>query len=83
MGLPLLEVKLLNNLGAAYFALGQYQKAIDSHQRGLAIARKIGDRQGESLILGLLGNDYVALGQYQKALGFYQQYLAATKSIRV
>ena len=82
LGLPLLEVKLLNNLGAAYFALGQYQKAIDSHQRGLAIAREIGDRQGESLILGLLGNDYVALGQYQKALDFYQQYLAATKSIR-
>ncbi|GBO55634.1 hypothetical protein APA_3785 [Pseudanabaena sp. lw0831] len=82
LGIPLLEVKLLNNLGAAYFALGQYQKAIDSHQRGLAIAREISDRQGESLILGLLGNDYVALGQYQKALDFYQQYLAATKNIR-
>ncbi|PZV10899.1 MAG: hypothetical protein DCF20_20635 [Pseudanabaena sp.] len=82
LGIPLLEVKLLNNLGAAYFALGQYQKAIDNHQRGLAIARDLNDRQGESLILGLLGNDYVALGQYQKALDFYQQYLEATKSIR-
>jgi CHAT domain-containing protein len=82
LGIPNLEVKLLNNLGAAYFALGQYQKAIDQHQRGLALARDIADRQGESLILGLLGNDYVALGQYQKALDFYQQYLAATKDIR-
>jgi tetratricopeptide (TPR) repeat protein len=38
-------------MGNAYHSLGENQKAIELHEEALAIAREIGDRQGEGLIL--------------------------------
>jgi hypothetical protein len=42
--------------------LGQPQRAIEFHQQYLAIAREVGDRQGEGIALGRLGAAYAALG---------------------
>jgi tetratricopeptide (TPR) repeat protein len=47
----------LGNLGSAYRDLGEVDQAIEYYERALAIARKIGDRQGEAIRswnLGLL-----------------------------
>jgi tetratricopeptide (TPR) repeat protein len=41
------EGAFLGNLGNAYSALGQVEKAIDYYEQALAIAREIGHRQGE------------------------------------
>jgi tetratricopeptide (TPR) repeat protein len=71
----------LNNLGAIYKNLGQYQKAIDFYQQSLAIKKQIGDRDGEATSLNNLGLVYDYLGQYQKAIDFYQQSVAIAKQI--
>ena len=47
----------LGNLGTAYRALGQVERAIEFHEQALVIAREIGDRRGEAICswnLGLL-----------------------------
>ena len=54
---------MLGNLGLCYFSLGEYRRAIDLHTQALAIARDIGDRQGEGADLGNLGNCHYRLGR--------------------
>ncbi len=71
----------LTSLGNAYYSLGQYQRAIESYQQSLAIAREIGDQAGEGVALSGLGNAYRSLGQYQRAIESYQQSLAIAREI--
>ncbi|MEH2163811.1 MAG: tetratricopeptide repeat protein [Nostoc sp.] len=71
----------LNNLGTAYYSLGQYQRAIEFSQQSLEIKRDIGDRYGEGTSLGNLGNGYRSLGQYQRAIEFFQQSLEISREI--
>ncbi|WP_371259651.1 CHAT domain-containing protein [Calothrix sp. 336/3] len=68
-------------MGIAYYSLGDYQKAIEFHQQGLAIAKQIGDKAGEGRALGNLGSAYHSLGDYQKAIEFHQQRLAIAQQI--
>ncbi|MGR3279355.1 CHAT domain-containing protein, partial [Acaryochloris marina NIES-2412] len=75
------EANALGNLGIAYGALGQYQKAISFLQQTLDISREIGNRVGEANALGNLGLAYGALGQYQKAISFHQQQLDISREI--
>jgi tetratricopeptide (TPR) repeat protein len=42
----------IGNLGVAYMDLGETKKAIEFHKQRLAIARDLGDRRGESTVLG-------------------------------
>ena len=69
------------NLGNAYQALGQYQRAIDLHQQSLKIAREIGNQGSEANSLSNLGVAYNSLGQYQQAIGFYQKSLEIEREI--
>ena len=62
------EGKAYGNLGAAYQALGDYQKAIEYLEKNLKIAKEIGDRAGEENAYGNLGIAYELLGDYQKAI---------------
>ena len=75
------EANALGNLGNAYDALGDYERAIDFHHQSLVIDREIGNRRGESASLGNLGNAYDALGDYKQAIGFYQQSLVIAREI--
>ncbi len=75
------EANSYNNLGAVYYSLGEYQKAIKFHQQSLAITREIDDRGGEAKSYGNLGNVYDSLGEYQKAIEFHQQSLAIKREI--
>ena len=68
-------------MGDAYLSLGEYERAIDFHQRSLAIAREIGDRQGEGVSLGSLGIAYFSLSEYERAIDFLQQGLTLAQSI--
>ncbi len=49
------EALSLNSLGNAYKNLGQYQRAVESHQQAVAIYRQIGDRKWEANSLYNLG----------------------------
>jgi len=69
------------NLGSAYRALGQVARAIEYHEAALAIAREIGDRQGEGAWLGNLGNAYSDLGQVARAIEYHEQALAISREI--
>jgi CHAT domain-containing protein/tetratricopeptide (TPR) repeat protein len=76
------ERAILDNLGLAYHALGNYAKAIEYHQESLVIAREIKDRQVEGNALGNLGNAYNSLGDYAKAIDYYQQSLVIAHEIK-
>jgi tetratricopeptide (TPR) repeat protein len=71
----------LGNLGLAYRALGQVERAIDYTQQALAIAQEIGDRRMEGGALGNLGNAYRDLGQVERAIDYTQQALAIAQEI--
>jgi tetratricopeptide (TPR) repeat protein len=75
------EGNALGNLGIAYDALGEYQRAIDYHEQHLTVAREIGDRRGEGTALGNLGIAYDALGEYQHAIDYHEQHLAIAREI--
>jgi (p)ppGpp synthase/HD superfamily hydrolase len=75
------EANSYNNLGAVYYSLGKYQKAIKFHQQSLAITREIGDRKGEANSYNNLGAVYYSLGKYQKAIRFHKKSLAITREI--
>ncbi len=75
------QANALGNLGNVYQSLGQYQKAIDDHQKSLEIAEKIGDRGSKARSLGNLGLAYQSLGQYQKAIDLYEKSLVITRDI--
>ena len=63
------------NLGNAYLYLGDYQKAIEYHEKHLKIAIEIGDRGGECGAYGNLGNAYCSLGDYRKAIEYHEKQL--------
>ena len=41
------EGRAYDNLGIAYHRLGDFQKAIEYHERHLKISKEVGDRAGE------------------------------------
>jgi tetratricopeptide (TPR) repeat protein len=73
---PDLMASHLGNLGLCYFWLGDYRRAIDHQEQRLAIAREIGDRQGEGNAFGNLGNCYHSLGDYRRAIDHHERNLA-------
>ena len=62
-------------------SLGDYQKAIEYHEKDLKIAKEIGDRAGEGAAYGNLGNAYDSLGDYQKAIEYNEKHLKIAKEI--
>jgi tetratricopeptide (TPR) repeat protein len=71
----------LNNLGIAYYELGELQTAISYHEQHLAIVREIGYRQGEGIALGNLGIVYRELGELQAAISYYEQHLSIVRDL--
>ena len=78
---PALNAAHLSNLGICHLSLGEYERAIDLHTQALAIARDIGDRQGEGAALGNLGLCHSSLGEYERAIDLHTQALAIARDI--
>ena len=57
------------------------KKAIEYYEQVLAIAREIGDRQGEGNHLGNLGNAYIQMGDDETGLAYLLQAEAIFQSI--
>jgi tetratricopeptide (TPR) repeat protein len=58
---------LINSLGETARLRGDYRTAFARYQEALAIAREIGNRNGEILYLSNLGGTRVGLGEYAEA----------------
>ncbi|MGA1410399.1 MAG: tetratricopeptide repeat protein [Prochlorotrichaceae cyanobacterium] len=71
----------LTSLGNVYYALGEYEKAIEFHQQYLGLARSTEDQKGEAASLGNLGNAYRSIGNYRKAIECFERTLELTKTI--
>lgn len=75
------ETHHLNNLGNAYYNLGETQKAIEYHEKALAISKEISDKEPEATALGNLANSYVRLGNARKAIEYYKKNLTVLKEL--
>ena len=75
------EGRAYGNLGIAYKSVGDYQKAIEYHEKCLKIAKEIGDRAGKGRAYGNLGIACQLVGDYQKAIEYYQKHLKIAKEV--
>ena len=70
------EGRAYYNLGNAYHSLGDFQQAIEYHEKDLSIAKDVGDRAGEGLAYCNLGNAYDSLGYFQRAIEYHEKDLS-------
>lgn len=59
---------LATNLGVIYYYQGLYAKAVETDERGLAIARQIGFREKEGALLQAKGGALIEVGDAEQAL---------------
>jgi tetratricopeptide (TPR) repeat protein len=71
----------LNNIGAAFYLIGQAQKAVVYWDKGLVKARERPNRSYEGMFLNNLGNAYADLGQPFSAIKYYEQALTIDREI--
>ena len=69
------------NLGIAYKSLGDFQQAIQYHQKHLQIAKDLGDRAREGRVYCNLGNAYQSLCDFQQAIQYQQKHLQIAKDL--
>ena len=70
------------NLGSAYQSLGDYQKAIEYHEKNLKIATEVGDRGGEGRAYNNIARGYFCLEQFENAVDNYVCALEAYNAMR-
>ena len=75
------EAKVYCSLGNAYDSLGDFQKAIEYHERYLKISKEVGDRAGEREAYRSLFIAYHNLGDFQKAKEYRERCLKISKEV--
>jgi tetratricopeptide (TPR) repeat protein len=75
-----MESNALGNLGEAYYAIKDYNKALSFFEQSLAIDEKY-NKKGEASNLGSIGNVYYALGNYEEAASFLKRQLNLSREI--
>ena len=60
---------------------GDYQEAIEYHEKRPGIAKEIGYRAGQGAAYGNLGNTHQSLGDYQKTFEYHEKILKIAKEI--
>ncbi len=71
----------LTNIGSAYFALSEPDKAVAFFTESLALRRAVGDHTGEADTLNRMGLNYLRLDDYQRALGHLRQSLEIRRTL--
>lgn len=69
------QAQALNTMGTYYYIQADYAKAIESHQKSLAIRQEIGDKTGVAASYNNLGLVYRNLGKNLKAIEYHQKSL--------
>ncbi|MFC1852819.1 tetratricopeptide repeat protein [candidate division CSSED10-310 bacterium] len=67
--------------GVVHYTRGNLDRALEFHQKSLAICEEIGDRQGIGTASNNIGNVYHARGNLDRALVFHQKSLTIGKEI--
>jgi CHAT domain-containing protein/tetratricopeptide (TPR) repeat protein len=62
------ESEALANMAAAYHALAEYQKTIETITLALAIWQETGDRQGQAVAYSFIANSQNSLGEWEKVI---------------
>uniref|UniRef100_A0A3B4AYC3 G protein signaling modulator 2 n=1 Tax=Periophthalmus magnuspinnatus TaxID=409849 RepID=A0A3B4AYC3_9GOBI len=60
------------NLGNTHYLLGNFRKAVSSHEQRLLIAKEFGDRSAERRAYCNLGNAFIFLGEFEVAAEHYR-----------
>ena len=68
-------------LGIAYLSLGDFERAIQCHERHLKIAKEVGDKAGEAISYGSLGNAYHSQGDFKRAIQYYERHIKIAKEV--
>ena len=71
----------LLGLGRIYYDLGNKEKALDYFYQAIYFERKLGNIEGQSIILNNIGMTYFDLGEQQKALNYFDQSLSLSRKI--
>lgn len=69
------EATVCWSTGLVLIALGSFEEALVSYQRGLALSRAIGDTDSESGVLADIGDAYRRLGRHTEARGHLKRAL--------
>ena len=68
-----MEAKVDFSIGEIFLEIGLLEEARESVERALATFLNIGNRQGESEVLGTLGGIHLAMGDVQLAREYFEQ----------
>jgi tetratricopeptide (TPR) repeat protein len=78
-GLKASNLGRISDLVSGYLRLGQIEQATELCEEVLPIAREIGDRWYESVLLAKLGNCYRLLGQVEQAIALHEEALTTVR----
>ncbi|HLP11548.1 MAG TPA: tetratricopeptide repeat protein [Flavobacteriales bacterium] len=78
----IMEGRAYNTLGACNHMLGNYKKAIQFHEKSLAIRTAQNDQKGMAASISNLGAAYEGLGNFPEALEFYFRGLHIEEKIK-
>ena len=70
-------------LGFLFSTIVEYPEAIEYHEQALNIARTIGEKENEGILLGNLGTAYDKLGEYPRAIKYFNQSLDILQNLLV
>ena len=70
------------NLGTGYRTIGQFQRAIESYERALRLARDARSREDEGASLSGLASCYAELGQNDRAVAYLEDALQISREVR-
>jgi len=73
------EGNILTNAGIAYYAIGNYDKAVGNHNLAREIFQELNDLDGIGATLSNEGNCYLELGQIDKAIDCYTKFLSIAR----
>ncbi|WP_139361819.1 ATP-binding protein [Hymenobacter sp. CRA2] len=80
------QLMLYGNLGGLCSYMGRATEGLNYTRQAVLLARRHGDRAGESMYVGNLGTHYLRLGRYEIAEGLLRKALTlseASRSLRV
>jgi CHAT domain-containing protein/Tfp pilus assembly protein PilF len=78
---PDFQIDFYTRIGKAYGVFGKYQQDLEYNKKALVIAREIGNKRSEGIILGNIGVVYAQRGDFQEALDYFHQKLAVVKEL--
>ncbi|MBK6264642.1 tetratricopeptide repeat protein [Marivirga sp. S37H4] len=76
------EIQLLNNLGIAYYSLGDYKKTLDFFLLVLDKENELNNPQSKSRALNNLGIIYDEIGRLDKSSFYYQESLDIKRELK-